>query len=192
MLDRRPEIRANWTRMLLDHLERTLGRRREEVLGSLDTHALERVRRAGPLEWLPAEIHVSIAVAPHAVVGADAYRALWRGMTLESLDRPLFRPLVEGALAVFKGSPARLFRVVPHGWSLVGRHCGELSIGDESARGLAMVWDKIPLLFRSAEPFATAWAGSLDSVLDIVHRGGRVAMDASRLGAGRVRYEITW
>ena len=99
---------------------------------------------------------------------------------------------MEGALAVFKGSPARLFRVVPHGWSLVGRHCGELSIGDESARGLAMVWDKIPLLFRSAEPFATAWAGSLDSVLDIVHRGGRVAMDASRLGAGRVRYEITW
>jgi hypothetical protein len=189
-----PEIRANWSRMVLDYYTRALPPDvRDAVLAKLRAGPIARIAAAGPLEWLPAEHHVALVEAPFERVGRVAYRAMWRDMTAESLDRPIFRSLVQGTLALFRRSPAQLFRVVPQGWGLVARDTGEMVVeADGKQPRVEFVWRRMAPVLRSTDVFATAFAGSLDAVTSVAASRGSVDMDTREIANGVVRYRIAW
>jgi hypothetical protein len=173
-----PEIRANWTRILLDHYERRLpAEARAAVDAALAPERRARLERAGPLEWLPADVHMTILPAPLAVLGREAYRSFWRRLMIESYDLPLFRSFVQGAVSVFGTLPAQIFRVVPRGFGLIARGCGEFRVQvAANQRVVALTWDGVPEPLRRDDAFAVAWAGTLESVLDLTSTHGRVTL----------------
>jgi hypothetical protein len=187
-------IRVNWTRMTLEFWKQKLEREKwRRVLEEIGSECVARIESAGPLEWLPAEDHVRVAVAPAGHMRPQEFRDLWRQMTCDSFKRPVFRVMVEGALRIFNHTPGDLVRFAPRGWTLVSRGTGDITVAaTEEAHAVMVTWAKIPPLFRAAPDFALAWQGSLDAITELAGHKGSVTMDASQLSQGAVRYTMRW
>ena len=188
-----PMIRVNWTRMTLDFWKQRLP---PEILrGALDAvglTTLARLDEAGPLEWLPAEHHVRVAVAPAPLLRPLEYRKLWCQMVLASFERPLFRVIAETAMRSFKKTPGDMARLIPRSWTLVGRGMGEMAIMAETPRLTIVTCSKLPALLRAAPDFSTAWLGALDAFYELSAHQGSVEMNTGDLAAGRVVYTMRW
>lgn len=186
-----PEIRASWTKRLLRHVETWPddlgGRVRARVPGPV----LVRLEGSGPLAWLPSEIHASVIAAVHDEIGSERYVALYREMTLDGLNRPLFGPLARGAVGLFGRSAVGLERMFPRAWGLVSRGCGRMEMV-ESKRGHAvMQLDGVPEILRLV-PYALGFQGAFDACRDFVRTAGTSVLDSSGLAEGRVRYVLDW
>jgi hypothetical protein len=189
-----PALRANWTRMMLDYYELHLPPSAKSALEEqLDPQVRARLMAAGPLQWLPADVHMHILTAPLAVMGADAYRTFWHDMMIDSFDRPLFRSFVHGAVTAFQGLSGHVYRMVPRGFGLIARDCGEIDvevIGKE--KRAEVIWRSIPLVLRRQGAFPIAWAGTLQSVLTISGLQGSVSIELDDNHPSRVHYHATW
>jgi hypothetical protein len=186
-----PEIRANWTRIVLDRYEtRFPPVARQAVAEAVTEEQRARLSDAGPLGWLPADLHMRVLAAPFGVMKEDTYRLLWRRTMSENYELPLFRSFVQGAVAMFKHLPAQVFRVIPQGFGLIARACGEFSVDIRPGqREVEVSWAGIPNLLLRDESFIVAWAGTLESILDLTSTRGTVTIDRRR--TGYVLYRVT-
>ncbi len=188
----RPEIRASWTRRVLRHAEATDVATRAALREKLAPRTLARLENAGPLEWLPVEIHAELIHVVWDLMGKERYIALYSGMTYESLNRPLFGPLAKGAMSLFGRSAAGLERMFPRAWGLVSRGCGRLRL-TSSRKGYAeMVLDGIPPILARTETYAMGFMGALDACANFAGTVGTTDPDLSELPAGRVTFRISW
>jgi hypothetical protein len=190
MRTKAPEIRANWTRIMLDNYERHLpADARQALAAAVPPSVRAELAESGPLEWRAADLHMQILAAPFPLLGADAYRSFWRRMMNESYDLPLFRSFVHGAVAIFKNLPGQMFRVVPQGFGLIARGCGVFEVTvDGDAREVRVVWADVPHLLVKDDAFVFAWAGTLESVLDLTGTEGVVTIESRR--PSRIAYRV--
>jgi len=174
------EVRANWTRIVLDYYERKLPPAALAALAAVVTPELRAsLEAAGPLAWLPASIHMRILPAPRAALGAPAYRALWRGMMTVAFEERIFRSFVRGAISVFRSLPNHIFRVVPQGFKLIARDCGEFVVRvHDSGDEVVLAWNDVPAELLTDDAFAEAWAGTFESVLDLTQTRGEVVVSS--------------
>jgi len=186
-----PEIRASWTRRVLraaDELPEGIG---PEIRRRVPPAILSRLEQAGPLAWLPGEVHATVIQSVHDSIGDARYAEMVRAMTLDGLNRPLFGPLARGAVGLFGRSAAGLERMFPRGWGLVSRGCGKIEM-TESRRGHAVMdLVGVPVVLRRMA-YALGFKGAFDACSDFAGTGGRSEMDAAGLADGRVRYVLHW
>jgi hypothetical protein len=171
-----PLVRANWSKSTLRHLRRFPEEKRDAVRREIGNDTLSQIRSAGVLSWLPAEHHARIFDAIRNVFDEAGAVAFWRDVMLTNLDQPLLRPLVQGGLRLFGGTPYSLYRMSPHAWSLVTRDCGAHSIvrgsGSVEAR---ILFDEVPRIFQTAG-FLSHCIGNCDAVLRFLGYRGAVAL----------------
>ena len=154
---------------------------RAAVRAALPADLRKRLAGAGPLEWLPADIHVRILGAPMDVLGPESFQRFWRRLMSEAYAMPIFRSFARGAVAVFDNLPAQIFRVVPQGFSLIARGCGHFDVTLEASRREALiVWASVPASVMRDGAFTIAWAGALESILDLASTRGDVSITTSR------------
>lgn len=167
---------------MLEHFELRLPREaRDAVRGALPDDLRTQLSSAGPLEWLPADLHMGILAAPARVLGPESYRRLWRRLMTDAYSLPLFRSFAQGAVGVFKNLPAQIFRVVPQGFSLIARRCGDFDVKVVGGqREVRLVWAGIPSVLLKDDSFVTAWAGTLESILDLTSTRGEVVVTEVR------------
>lgn len=189
-----PEIRANWTRMMVDGYRGALPPETfERAVARVDEAKRDTFDDASHFDWLDATIHLAYLEGPWGLMPSGEFRALWQRHVLGSFQQPIFRALITGAQRVFHGSPLSLARVIPSGWSLVSRTCGTFEIiktGDST--GIVRVAG-MPPSYRKSIAFATAWAGALDAFVTLSRLPGNVDVDVTKLASqGVFDLRVSW
>lgn len=180
--------------MMLDYYDRLLpAEARAAVRGALDPKVHARLTAAAPLEWLPAEVHMCVLPAPLATMDADAYRALWRGIARDGFDRPLFRSFVHGVVTAFGSLKGQVFRMLPRGFGLIARDCGEMDVAVRNDDcEVDITWRAIPPVLRRENAFPIAWAGTMEAVLEVTETNGSVTLQTSPSQPSRAHYTVRW
>jgi hypothetical protein len=189
-----PRIRANWTRTVLDYFRSALSATiYERVYARVPERSRQSIDKASTFDWLPAEHHMAIADALSAILGNDDAETQWRRMTGTSFDKPIFRPLFQGALSLFSASPITMARVLPAGWGLIAADAGVFTIEPGSTDHGVVCWSNIPRPILACPAFLAAWRGGLHAFIDVLGRAGEVRMDESKAESDRtVTYSLRW
>jgi hypothetical protein len=184
-----PLIRANWSKYTLRHLRRLPAAARQAVLAETGEGSLAQIGSAGVLAWLPAEHHARIFDAAHKVLGEPGAVAFWCDVMLSNFEQPLLRPLVQGGMRLFGGTPYSIYRMSPHAWSLVTRDCGAHSVtrGDGSVEA-CVAFDDLPRVLQTAG-FVAHCMGNCEAVLRFLGLRGAVGL-APRQRAGSLMIEV--
>jgi hypothetical protein len=176
-------FRANWTKLALKYVKRLPPAERDAVLEVVGASRLGRVRSAGVFEWLPASIQMSLVGAIERVLDKRA-PGFWRDLMLQSFERSLLRPLIDGGLRVFGKSPLSLLRLTPQAYSLIARNCGTPTVtGGERGQPVRLRFEGLPPELRT-----TGWvglcSGQCEAVLVYLGLQGSVTAQAGQLGDG--------
>lgn len=186
--NRYPEIAAAHTRSEL------------EVLGELSPGADARVRArlrpdlrealdaAARSDFLPALVHLDVALAIHAEVGPEAARQVARGTLLRSMSGTMLGGLVRSASALFGLTPPGLLRWVGRGYGRICRDCGELAVSDSEEGLVRLSLTGLPSGME-APSYLHSMAGALEAILDVCQVAGSVQVEPRPGGAA---FDLRW
>lgn len=192
------EVRAQWVRMSVEHVQRLSAEDRAAVAARLPPGELAAVDDVSPFEWLPVERLLAIDEAIAAVTGIDNYGAVARAMLVDDFTRTLVGPLFRAAMRVTGVSPAPFFRVAPIAYRLVTRGCGQLRVEAGAAgaaraqhgAGLTIVWSDAPARLVACEPYVVGIAKGLEGMLAYIGHRGSVTHAIVR--PDLLHFEVAW
>jgi hypothetical protein len=179
-----PCIRANWTKLALKFLRQqpALG---EPILARVNGDTLQQVRAAGVFDWLPAELHLSLAEGARVALGAEGARRFWRDLMRLSFERSLLKPLFDGGIRLFGRSPHGILRMTPQAYQLVTRACGRVRVEPGGGPGAVLLtFEDLPALLRT-HTWVEICTGNCDATLDALQVTGSVTSDFHALAQGR-------
>jgi hypothetical protein len=147
-----------------------------EVLRRMSPETLRCIEEASRVDWLPHAMVREMVGHIRAVAGEEAVRGWSRAAVNGALQGSLFRPFLEGVVAVFGLSPGSACKVLPRAYGAALKDCGQLHlrhVGPDSAR--------LELLDLPQETRDHSWlvsvAGGFEVVFDACHVDGRVELD---------------
>ena len=107
---------------------------------------------------------------------------------VNSFERQLLKPLVEGALRLYGRAPGSLIRRTPQAWSLVSRHGGQIRVeGDNRVE-----FDGLPYELRRSGGIVDSMAGNCEAILAYLECRGVVTAHAEELVHGRFWIDVQW
>ncbi len=143
----RPLMRASHIHTNLLELESCGVELAARMRGRVAESTLLAVTDSSTVAWLPVEHDIEISRAVLDVVGVAGLRTWSMDAMARSAEGPLIRPLVEGAGKLFGVTPHALFRILPRGYGLVYRDCGE-NVYEQTGEASGVVTQTgIPSLF---------------------------------------------
>jgi hypothetical protein len=149
MTSTRSEVRAVHLQTLHAALEAFGPERARSISAALHPQSAARVRRAGRLEWIPAELLVELCEVARAVAG-DADLERWGGAAFEHVRRmPLMRGFYEAALVLGGRRPAPILTGFTHAWPLLYRGVGELIVTSREPGLVRIVHADVPPIVRN-------------------------------------------
>src|SRR5262249_13250032 len=90
--------------------------------------AVTRIERASRVDWLPIDALVKLLDATFATLGPDDAAKHWHKSTMRAFDLPLIKPFVDGALGLFRLSPAQILLLLPKIDKLMHRNGGAVTV----------------------------------------------------------------
>jgi hypothetical protein len=181
-----PEVRALLVQNNLLALDRLGPVRRDRVVARWG--ALDEVTSVSRLAWLPVHFDVDLAVALDAEIGTNAVRQWAREGLERTMEAPMLRALVDGALRLFASSPGGAYRWVCRGWTVLFRHCGTLEIASSDARSCTLVI-KDPAREIRVRPYLQGMASSLSLPLQLFQAEGTVLLEEQ---SDEIRFFVHW
>jgi hypothetical protein len=187
-----PAVRAAFTQAALHAVLAAEPEVSARVRAALPAATLERVLDAGRGEWLPVAVDMDVTEAIAAVLGPERGAEFWRKSLLLTLDSPLLKPIVDGAIEIFGLAPEALLRWVPRGWSAVYRNCGNMTVLERGLRSGRVGFDDItPALLRS-DVFIEALRASFEALFTVCHVYGEAKVDSLDRATRSAIYALTW
>ena len=165
------EVRAQWLRMSIEHIERLRPDQRAAVTARLAPGMLVAVDDVSAFEWLPVEQLLTLDDAIVAVTGLDHYRATARTMLSEDLAETMVGPLFRAAFRVTGVNPAGLLNVVPTAYRLVTRGCGRMRV-ETASRHAAVYWHEVPSALLASDAYVIGIEAGLEASLTFSGRTG--------------------
>jgi hypothetical protein len=161
-----------------------------EVLRRMSPETLRCIEDASRVDWLPHAMVLEMVGHIRDVAGEEAVRGWSRAAVNAAMKGSLFRPFLEGVVAVFGLSPGLACKVLPKAYSAALKDCGELhlrQVGPDSAR--------LELLGLPPGTRDRTWlvsvAGGFEVVFDACHVDGRVELDFTGPHADP-RFDARW
>jgi|GEM_PF-2394630 len=160
------------------------------VAERVEQSALQSMRTAGRLAWVPAEPFDQLKQALFEYAGEDAYVEFWRRSMRGIADNPLFHNLLEGGKRIFGKTPAGILKWMPRGFAVSTRGCGSFAVefGDSRA---TVTLEGAPTSSRLRSTGQTTRATVL-GMLDLMSIEGRVELDDSGMDDGRFKVHASW
>jgi len=186
------EIRASYTKSGLRQLKREHADAWEQLAAAVGQAALDDVRGASTLGWLPAELHGLIADAMIDAAGRDCARALWAAVILDAFDRPMLSAIVSGALRLYGRTPPSVMRMTPHAWPLIFRECGRSWMEPTGEDRAMMLFEELPRAIIASTGILDSFLGNCDAALHYTGHTGAVNPDYERLAAGGFAIDVQW
>jgi hypothetical protein len=145
------------------------------------------VAAASKLEWMPLQLDIALTAAVFAESGRDGVRAWSRRALLQSLQGPLLKPILDGAVTLFGLSPPALLKRSPLIWKQIYRDCGLLHIEEPERHVVNVVIAGVPTLISDDVGYLEGTAGAFEAVLELTHVKGHVDVVAVPVG-----FRVAW
>jgi hypothetical protein len=159
----------------------------------VSARALRAIDEAAGPEWMPFELNLELTRAIHDALGRAEFEAFFRGHQLESFRGPLLRAFVDGVVSLFGIAPGSWLRMVPRGWGLVFRDCGEWT----PVRDVAPGHSEIALAALPPEAVVDdVWprsvAASISATIDLARTTGAMTVERLDAVARTVHFALRW
>jgi hypothetical protein len=186
------EIRASYTKIGLRQFKRAHADRWERLVELAGAGALEDVRGASTLEWLPAELHGTVADAMIEAAGRNEARALWAAVIFDAFGNPVLSPIVSGALRLYGRLPPSIMRMTPHAWPLFFRDCGRSWMEPATESQAVMSFAELPRAIVTSTGILDSFLGNCDAALSFTHFTGSVVPCYDKLTDGCFSIDVQW
>jgi hypothetical protein len=173
----------------IDDVDRDLGRKVRE---RLKRETLESIESASPIALISVDLDVELTDCFYAVAGSSRARSALRNNLTQSLDKPLLRPVLGTARAVFGGSLIKTVSWVPRIWALIYRDAGEMSVQERGEGRLCLELTDIPLAIAASRNYLGGWAETLAGFFDVAGIEGRVDLVGPDLQNRSARFVLIW
>jgi hypothetical protein len=187
-----PEVRAGLLRDWLAFVAREPEPYAGRFVERLPREMVARVEQATARMWLPAAYHVAMADALRDAFGRAREHEYYRRAFVESIRRPVLRPLFDVGARLLGLTPASFVRWASKGYAASFRNCGSLTgevLGEGRARG---VYRGLPRVCTDSDAWVESAQSTVYGVLDLTHTEGVVRLDASGRARGEVILELEW
>jgi hypothetical protein len=185
-----PSIRATQLKSDLAALEDLGAEVRDRVLELLPPDFVPAAADASRLDWIPVPTLVRLLRAVRQVTDEEVLRAWSRAATNLSLETPLFRPILSGAVAIFGRDPQKIYKVMPTAWNAAMKDCGELKVDNGTPGVVVLDLRGVPDAARDRD-FLVATAGAFEVVFDECGVDGRCDLEHRRAGDDP-RFRARW
>lgn len=158
-----------------------------EVRARLRPEILAAIEGSARVTWLPLSHDIELSEAVYDVAGGERMFAFGRDALLDTIEAPLLKPIVDGAVRLFGLTPVRFFKLAPRVWPQLYRGAGELRI-DESGPGEVRIVnvDAPPEMTEAGEGVPLGVAGAFSAVLAVTRVNGSVVVE--RVAPGQIVY----
>lgn len=163
---------------------------RAGVMRRLSPETLRQIADASRVEWLPHHLLLELVHAIREVAGEEALRG-WGFATVKgTMQATLYRPFLEGLVAVFGLSPTAAWKVLPRAYAAAFKDCGEIRLLESGPGAARMVLADLPLEAKDRDWLLTV-AGAFELVFDFCKVKGRVELQMANPSADPHFY-ATW
>jgi hypothetical protein len=186
-----PELRSSLVKEQLASIN-SLGPVLSERVRAAAQSAVSIVERSTRVDWLPITVLLDLLDATLAVLGPAEAAAHWRRSTLRSMEIPLVRPFVAGAVSVFSPSPATVMPLWPKLFSLLYRHVGTVVVDPIEPGILAIVHGEVPSVMLASAAWSASMAASYEATLQFLKaRAPQVSFVVNAVAA-RCTFTLRW
>jgi hypothetical protein len=185
-----PSIRATQLKSDLTALEDLGAEVRDRVLERLPPEFVSTVADASRLDWVPVPTLARLCRAIRQVTDEEVLRNWSRAATNLSLETPLFRPILTGAVAIFGRDPQKIYKVMPTAWNAAMKACGELKVDTGTPGHVVLDLRGAPDAVKDRD-FLLATAGAFEVVFDECRVEGRCDLD-HRMPGDDPRFLARW
>jgi hypothetical protein len=173
----------------IDGIDAALGR---EVRARLKPETRDAIESASAIGLVSVDFDVELTECFFAVAGADRALAVLRENLRQSFDRPILKPVVDGAFALFGRSLGKVIGWAPKVWGLVYRDAGEMVVSDAADGRVQLDLIDVPLVIASSSNYLRGSAETFAGFFDLAGVDGEVRLlgpDLERRWAG---FELCW
>jgi hypothetical protein len=187
-----PEVRAGLLRDWLAFVAREPAPYAGRFVERLPREMVTRIEEAPARLWLPAGYHVAMAEALRDAFGRAREHDYYRRAFVESVRRPVLRPLFDVGARLFGLTPAAFVRWASKGYAASFRNCGTLTgevLGEGRARG---VYCGLPPVCTLSDAWIDSAQSTIYGILDLTRTEGVVRLDTSGRARGEMIVELEW
>lgn len=185
-----PAMRAIWTRQLIEAARELNDEQRAGFEGRVGATKLVYLEQTDLLSWVPIEDHLTVLDALLDVLGPAEFVALGRRAAVQTMRSPFLRKVAVVGVKLF--GRAALLRVLPRGWRLSLRNCGQLRVVRDAKAGITdlIISDLPPQLWNSAS-YRLVLAATFAGTLDLGGYVGRVQVDDGEYADEELRFRVS-
>jgi hypothetical protein len=154
--------------------------------------ALDVVRDATPLAWLPLAMNVEFSEIATEVLGTERAAGFFRNMVLREYKTSLFKAFIAGVTRAMNVTPAVFVKLAPKGWDLIYQECGVLT-PLEPIHGKALLsMTELPPVCVKDEVWLESVRNSFYTAFDLSHVRGEVEWEELNLNGRRAIFRFVW
>ncbi|HET9598015.1 MAG TPA: hypothetical protein VFP65_20675 [Anaeromyxobacteraceae bacterium] len=187
-----PAVRARHMKTVLAAVDALAPEQAPAVRERFGAAALRAVEDASAVEWLDLGLNLSLTRAIEEVLGRAGCHRLFRSQLDEALQTPVFRAIVDGAIALFGLDPSSWARFIPSGWGLVFREVGRWSVEHNAPGELQLALADLPPATVVDDVWPASVAASLGALVGLARAEGGVQLAAMDRGRRLARYTLAW
>jgi len=189
-MSQRPRILASFVHGTLEAIDCMDGDLGRAVRDALKPETRDAIENAWAASWLPIGHDVELTEAFFALAGRERACRAMRSNLASTFQKPILRPLVEGALRIFGShDPRKLLRWAPRAWSLLFRNVGEMSAEIGLDRATVELLDLPPEVADSRE-YLLGTAAAISAIYDLT--GFEGTCELLEHGDGKACFELHW
>ncbi len=184
-----PAVRASHVKDRLWAIAQ-LGPAASRIRARLRPETVAAIEGARGTEHLPIALHVELAEAVFAEVGADGTRHWGTESLLHSFEGFL-KPLFVGLTSLLGTTPATLFKAFPQGWSGTFRNGGRVTITQPGDGQTRVIIRELPPQLRGIA-FLSGVCGSLETAFRLSPYEGRAVLEPREPDAPEASGLVEW
>ena len=179
-------FRATWTKLAIAGMNQSP--KRAALRQAVGEGLLTRVRANSVVDWLPLDVHISVADATVTVLGVAGARAFWKERLLAAFKTRTMAPFVAGASFVFGEQPYALMKIAMSAYKLMARNAGYLSVSS-GGKGFVLVdFLEMPALLVESKGWHAICHGQCEAVFHYLDMPGEITL--SDVSASSFRYTM--
>jgi len=163
-----------------------------EVRARLRPETRRAIESARSIGLVAVDLDVELTECFFAVAGAARARAALRENLRQSFDRPILKPVLDGAFAIFGRSLGRMIGWAPKIWGLVYRDAGEMVVTSAELGRVRLDLIEIPRVISASPHYLEGSAETFAGLFDVAGVEGCVRLIGPDPAVGSAGFELTW
>jgi hypothetical protein len=171
----------------IDDLDADLGR---QVRAAMKPETLEELESASRVSWLPLHCDIELTRCFFEVAGEKRALQALRDNMANALNSSVLKPLLDGAFAIFGRSPAKILRWTSKVWSLLYRHCGQMTLAKSDERSAVLEATDLPPELVADAKYMTGITAAILGFFEVL--GVDAQCELQELRKAGASFLVTW